>query len=60
MIRIGYVTTMDPESQAAWSGTIHTIYKALNKRYQVEPIIIKQNFLLKKYYQNFQNGKLQV
>lgn len=55
MIRIGYVTTMDPESQAAWSGTIHTIYKALNKRYQVEPIIIKQNFLLKKYYQNFQN-----
>ncbi len=28
MIRIGYVTTMDLESQAAWSGTIHTIYKA--------------------------------
>lgn len=33
MIRIGYVTTMDPESQAAWSGTIHTIYKNLFNMY---------------------------
>lgn len=60
MIRIGYVTTMDPESQAAWSGTIHTIYKALNKRYQVEPIIIKQNFLLKKILSKFSKLKIKL
>ncbi|MDA5388290.1 glycosyltransferase family 4 protein [Loigolactobacillus backii] len=48
MIKIGYVSPTDPKSQAAWSGTVHTIYNALKRRYEVKPIVISNHTRVEK------------